>query len=60
VDNADATLALERWPLFQDATGAEKRFRRRAYQRARDRALIAVALSAPGILQTIGTRRTAA
>jgi hypothetical protein len=41
----DAALALERWNIAQDACDRERRVRRRAYERARDRALIAVAMS---------------
>ena len=45
----DARLALERWTALQRAcehrrTDTERRFRRRAYERARDRALVAVAM----------------
>lgn len=42
-----AVVALERWESFQRACergGSELRFRRRAYERARDEALIALAL----------------
>jgi hypothetical protein len=43
----DAALALARWEKLRQATDgerAERRFRRRAYQRARDRALQALAM----------------
>lgn len=47
----DASLALARWLEFERASErgcseSERRFRRRAYQRARDRALIAQAMRA--------------
>ncbi len=47
----DASLALARWLEFERASepgcsDSERRFRRRAYQRARDRALIAQAMRA--------------
>jgi hypothetical protein len=46
---AEAAVALSRWGIFQKAcehrrNDNERRFRRRAYQRARDEALIALAL----------------
>jgi hypothetical protein len=46
-------LALERWTALQDANGDEspdgqRRFRRRAFERARDKALIALAMTTPG------------
>ena len=45
----DAAIALERWSIFQRACEqrrgeSEQRFRRRAFERARDQALIALAL----------------
>ena len=45
----EAQLALERWDTFQRVARsglgkAERRFRRRAYERARDRALSALAI----------------
>jgi hypothetical protein len=45
-DDVDAALALERWQEFQqvDQRGAQRRFRRRSFERARDRALQAVAM----------------
>ena len=47
----DAAEAIARWLALEASqlagTGSERRFRRRAFERARDRALIAVALSAP-------------
>jgi hypothetical protein len=44
--DADAALALERWEEFQetDQRGAQRRFRRRSFERARDRMLQAVAM----------------
>jgi hypothetical protein len=44
-----AAVALERWSAWRRAcrlrrTGNERRFRRRAFQRARDRALVALAM----------------
>lgn len=46
---AEAAVALSRWGIFQKAcehrrNDNERRFRRRAYERARDEALIALAL----------------
>ena len=48
---SDASLALARWQEFECAcergcSESERRFRRRAFQRARDRALIAQAMRA--------------
>jgi len=48
---SDASLALARWLEFERASErgcseTERRFRRRAYQRARDRALVAQAMRA--------------
>ena len=45
----EAAVALSRWSVFQKAcehrrNDNEQRFRRRAYERARDEALIALAL----------------
>ena len=45
----EAQIALERWETFESADregagAAERRFRRRAYERARDEALTALAL----------------
>jgi hypothetical protein len=45
-----ASLALERWRELQKArrqhrSDGERRFRRRAFERARDRALIALAMN---------------
>jgi hypothetical protein len=45
----DAALALLRWGALEragdeDRSDAERRFRRRAYQRSRDRALIGLAM----------------
>lgn len=44
--DTDAALALERWEEFEDTDqrGAQRRFRRRSFERARDRALQAVAM----------------
>jgi hypothetical protein len=49
----DAALALSRWGAFEaasehDAKEGERRFRRRAYERARDKALITLAMTPPG------------
>ncbi len=49
----DAALAVKRWEEFERAwersrSDREPRFRRRAYERARDRALIALAMQADG------------
>jgi hypothetical protein len=46
---SDAALALERWSALQRAcerprSDSERRFRQRAYERSRDRALVALAL----------------
>ncbi|MBV9337164.1 MAG: hypothetical protein JO243_14870 [Solirubrobacterales bacterium] len=48
-DEEDAALALARWGAFaaaaeQTCGEGERRFRRRAFERARDRALIALAM----------------
>jgi hypothetical protein len=48
----DAALALKRWSALIDAreqgrSDAERRFRRRAFDRARDRALIGLAMGEP-------------
>jgi hypothetical protein len=50
-DDPDARLALERWDALQRAcehrrNDNERRFRRRAFERARDQALIGRALHA--------------
>jgi hypothetical protein len=50
-DEDDAALALERWQAWQTActerqSRNEQRFRRRAFQRARDRALLRLAMKA--------------
>jgi hypothetical protein len=47
--NGDAALAIARWAEFekardQDRSNRGRRFRRRAFDRARDRALLAIAL----------------
>ncbi len=49
-EEQDAAVALSRWGALQDASegvcgDGERRFRRRAFERARDRALIAVAMT---------------
>ena len=50
VDESAAALALERWEVFVDAcerrAGGDgvQRFRRRAYERIRDRALVAITM----------------
>jgi hypothetical protein len=56
-DNADAALALDRWSRLEKAAGADRRFRRRAYQRARDRALIALALAPRAQRRTVKPAR---
>ena len=46
VDEDDAALALSRWGDFEAASEqGERRFRRRAFERARDRALIGLAMT---------------
>jgi len=40
-----AAVACARWDALQAAGERERRFRRRAYERARDRALVAIALA---------------
>jgi hypothetical protein len=59
----DAAAALERWSIFQrrceqQRGESERRFRRRAFERARDRALIALALSPQSarVLRARGTQ----
>jgi hypothetical protein len=52
-DLEEAAVALARWSVFQHEcehgnNDHERRFRRRAYERARDDALIALALHDPG------------
>jgi len=52
-EEEDAALALARWGDFEAAAeqkcgDGERRFRRRAFERARDRALIALAMTRPG------------
>jgi hypothetical protein len=49
-DEGDAALAVERWGALEAASGencgdGERRFRRRAFERARDRALITLAMT---------------
>jgi hypothetical protein len=45
-DEEDAALALTRWGAFEAASEqTERRFRRRAFERARDRALIGLAMT---------------
>src|SRR5579864_895190 len=57
----EAALALKRWDALQAASDAgserERRFQRRAYQRARDSALIAIALQQAARRRRHGTRR---
>jgi hypothetical protein len=47
-EEGDAALALDRWQALEEASegDGERRFRRRAFQRARDQALIALAMKA--------------
>jgi hypothetical protein len=52
-EEEDAALALARWGALKAASEhhaaeGERRFRRRAFQRARDKALIALAMTTPG------------
>jgi hypothetical protein len=47
----DAAVALARWGAFEAAAEGERRFRRRAFERARDKALI-------GLAMTRGERRS--
>jgi len=63
-DESAAALALERWAVFEDAckrrTGSDGvlRFRRRAYQRVRDRALVAITMRwAPWLIDSKTKRR---
>ena len=44
-DEEDAALALSRWGAFEEAAQGERRFRRRAFVRARDQALITLAMT---------------
>jgi hypothetical protein len=49
-DEEDAALALARWDAFeavaeQDSGDGKRRFRRRAFERARDKALIGLAMT---------------
>jgi|SRR5579864_6479692 len=58
-EESEAALALERWDEFrhgaQEEARAERRFRRRAFERARDRALQAVAMHlTPAMLARAG------
>jgi hypothetical protein len=58
-DVPDAALALVRWSAVERAcerrrSDSERRFRRRAYERARDRALVAVALHRGPVLVAAG------
>jgi hypothetical protein len=50
-DEEDAALALSRWGALEAASEqGERRFRRRAFERARDRALIGLAMTrGPGL-----------
>jgi hypothetical protein len=41
----DAAVALDRWGALEGAGQRERRVRRRAFERARDRALIALAMA---------------
>jgi hypothetical protein len=47
-EEGDAALALDRWQALEAASDGdgERRFRRRAFERARDQALIALAMRA--------------
>jgi hypothetical protein len=46
-EESDAAVALDRWGAFENAGTRERRFRRRAFERARDRALITLAMARP-------------
>src|SRR5437763_5790315 len=61
----EAALALERWAALERAcehrrNERELRFRRRAYERARDHALVAVALHGASATPAIAVRRARA
>jgi hypothetical protein len=61
-EEQDAALALARWDELQHAPEAEargrRRFRRRAFERARDRALQALAMHlTPSMLRRMAARR---
>ncbi len=47
-EEGDAALAIDRWQALEEASegDGERRFRRRAFERARDQALIALAMRA--------------
>jgi hypothetical protein len=62
-----AKLALARWQMFEDAcehhpaSDGEQRFRRRAYERVRDRALLAITMrSASSLIDSQTKRRRSA
>jgi hypothetical protein len=46
-EESDAVVALDRWGALENAAERERRFRRRAFERARDRALITLAMARP-------------
>lgn len=52
-EEGDAALALDRWEALEASSegDGERRFRRRAFERARDQALIALAMK-PGLWLT--------
>jgi hypothetical protein len=57
-DDTDAATAVTRWEEWQEAcqpahSEGERRFRRRAFQRARDQALIALALGRPRLRRQV-------
>jgi hypothetical protein len=63
-EERDAALALDRWGALEEAAkqncdAGERRFRRRAFERARDRALITLAMK-PGLWMTRRASLTAA
>jgi len=62
-DEPAAALALERWAAFEDAceqrpgSDGVLRFRRRAYERVRDRALVAITMRSASWLIDSQTKR---
>ena len=58
-EEREAALALDRWRSLQEASNqhcgeAERRFRRRAFERARDRALITLAMRGFAAIRSSG------
>jgi hypothetical protein len=63
-EEEDAALALSRWGAFESASerdcgDGERRFRRRAFERARDKALIALAMTRASSRQRASSSRRA-